>query len=89
MREHELGKIQPGYYADCILVNGDPLEDIEILQDHDRLDIIMINGRVHKAGRKEYLGEEKVRNGNGVKRGLETDGEVEVPVVKRAMQKDY
>ena len=61
MREHELGKIQPGYYADCILVNGDPLEDIEILQDHDRLDIIMINGRVHKAGRKEYLGEEKVR----------------------------
>lgn len=90
MREHELGKIQPGYYADCILVNGDPLEDIEILQDHDRLDIIMINGRVHKAGRKEYLGKEKVRNGNGVKRGLETDGEVEVPVVvKRAMQKDY
>ena len=89
MREHELGKIQPGYYADCILVSGDPLEDIEILQDHDRLDIIMINGRVHKAGRNEYLGEEKVRNRNGVKRGLETDGEVEVPVVKRVMQKDY
>lgn len=89
MREHELGKIQPGYYADCILVKGDPLEDIETLQDHDRLDIIIINGRVHKAGRKEYLGEGKVlRNGNGVKRGLEVDG-AEVPVVKRVMQKDY
>ncbi|ODM20553.1 hypothetical protein SI65_03606 [Aspergillus cristatus] len=88
MREHELGKIQPGYYADCVLVNGDPLGDIEILQDHDRLDIIMINGRVHKAGRKEYLGEEKVKNGNGVKRGLDID-EAELPVVKKVMQKDY
>lgn len=89
MREHELGKIQSGYYADCILVNGDPLEDIEILQDHDRLDIIIINGRVHKAGKKEYLGEDKMlRNGNGIKRELEVDG-AEVPVVKRVMQKDY
>lgn len=54
MRGHELGRIAPGYYADCILVDGDPLEDIRILQDHDKLDIIIINGRVHKAGRKEY-----------------------------------
>ncbi|GAP88258.2 putative amidohydrolase protein [Rosellinia necatrix] len=28
-----LGKVQPGYYADVILVDGDPLEDIEIFQD--------------------------------------------------------
>lgn len=89
MREHELGKIQPGYYADCILVNGDPMEDIEILQYHDRLDIIIINGRVHKAGRKEYLGEEEAKNGNGVKRGLDVDDETELPVVKRVMQKNY
>lgn len=54
MREHELGKVQEGYYADCILVDGSPLEDITILQDHDKLNIIVINGRVHKAGRKEY-----------------------------------
>ncbi|KAG0133384.1 hypothetical protein HOY82DRAFT_556360, partial [Tuber indicum] len=48
MREHDLGKIQPGYYADCILVNGNPLEDIAILQDQSTLDVIVINGRVHK-----------------------------------------
>ena len=29
------------------------MKDITILQDHARLDIIMINGRVHKACRKE------------------------------------
>lgn len=49
MREHELGKIQEGFYADCILVDGNPLEDITILQNHERLNVIVINGRVHKA----------------------------------------
>ena len=55
MREHELGMIKKGYYGDCILVNGNPLEDIEILQNHDKLDIIVINGKVHKAAPREYI----------------------------------
>jgi imidazolonepropionase-like amidohydrolase len=55
MREHELGKIQPGFFGDCILVDGNPLEDITILQDHDKLNVIVINGKVHKAGQKEYV----------------------------------
>ncbi|KAK3071105.1 hypothetical protein LTR53_009239 [Teratosphaeriaceae sp. CCFEE 6253] len=55
MREHELGKIKPGYFADCILVNGNPLDDIKILQDHSKLDVIMVNGRVHKASYKEFI----------------------------------
>ncbi|KAH8812201.1 isoaspartyl dipeptidase-like protein [Xylogone sp. PMI_703] len=54
-RGHELGKIEEGYYGDCILVDGNPLADISILQDHDKLNVIVINGRVHKAGRKEYV----------------------------------
>ena len=49
MQEHELGKILPGYYADCILIDGDPLQDISILQKHSKLNVIMINGRLHKA----------------------------------------
>ncbi|GAM42104.1 hypothetical protein TCE0_043f15770 [Talaromyces pinophilus] len=48
MQEHELGKILPGYYADCILVDGNPIRDISILQDHSKLNVIMINGRIHK-----------------------------------------
>ncbi|EPQ51833.1 hypothetical protein GLOTRDRAFT_132644 [Gloeophyllum trabeum ATCC 11539] len=54
MRSHELGKILPGYYADCILVDGNPLEDIAVLQDHDRLNVIVINGRVHKVSPAEW-----------------------------------
>ncbi|KAF2136479.1 uncharacterized protein K452DRAFT_353896 [Aplosporella prunicola CBS 121167] len=50
MRENELGKIFPGYYADCILIDGDPLEDITLLQNHDKINIIVINGRIYKAG---------------------------------------
>nr|OQO18620.1 hypothetical protein B0A51_15025 [Rachicladosporium sp. CCFEE 5018] len=55
MREEELGKIAPGYFADCILVDGDPIKDISVLQDHDKLNVIMINGRVHKASHKEFV----------------------------------
>lgn len=54
MRSHELGKIQEGFYADCKLVDGNPLQDISILQDHDRLNVIVIKWRVHKAGREEH-----------------------------------
>lgn len=55
MRENELGKIKPGYFADCILVDGNPLDDIAILQDHDKLNVIIINGRIHKASYKEFM----------------------------------
>ncbi|GMG10720.1 unnamed protein product [Aspergillus oryzae] len=55
MRSHEMGQIKVGNYADCLVVDGNPLKDITILQNHDLLNIIMINGRVHKAGAKEYV----------------------------------
>lgn len=55
MREDELGKVKPGYLADLILVDGNPLDDITILQNHDKLNVIMINGRIHKASYKEFV----------------------------------
>ncbi|KAJ5611213.1 hypothetical protein N7510_007932 [Penicillium lagena] len=55
MRSHEMGQIKEGNYADCVVVDGNPLQNIAILQEHDLLNIIIINGRIHKAGRKEYV----------------------------------
>lgn len=55
MRSHEMGQIKEGNYADCLVVDGDPLKNISLLQDHHRLNIIIINGRVHKAGVREYV----------------------------------
>ncbi|MFI0446342.1 amidohydrolase family protein [Actinomadura sp. 6N118] len=48
LRPHELGKVKPGYLADLILVDGDPLADITVLQDHGKLHYIMKDGRFHK-----------------------------------------
>lgn len=45
----ELGMIREGYLADLILVDGDPLADVRILQDKSRLLAIMTNGKFHKA----------------------------------------
>lgn len=85
MRGHELGKIQPGYYADCILVDGDPLEDISVLQDHSRLNVIMINGRVHKAGTQEYIHDASGELSSGIPHRFTTD----FPEVRPVMQKSY
>jgi cytosine/adenosine deaminase-related metal-dependent hydrolase len=86
MRSEELGKIAPGYYADCILIDGDPLKEIEVLQDHDKLNVIVINGRVHKAGRKEYVAP-PIAGQDGNSHVIVPD--MEFPEVKKEMQKNY
>jgi len=35
MREKGLGKIQEGFYGDYILIDGNPLEEISVLQGRD------------------------------------------------------
>jgi imidazolonepropionase-like amidohydrolase len=43
-RGHELGLVKPGYLADLLLVDGDPLADVRLLQDRRRLSLIMKGG---------------------------------------------
>ncbi|ODQ55797.1 amidohydrolase [Saitoella complicata NRRL Y-17804] len=50
MHPNDLGKIQPGFLADLILVDGNPLEDIKCLQDLEKIQVVMINGRIHREG---------------------------------------
>jgi imidazolonepropionase-like amidohydrolase len=45
---NELGQLQPGYLADLILVRGDPLKDVRLLQDRDNLALIMSDGELYK-----------------------------------------
>ncbi|MDQ0470365.1 metal-dependent hydrolase family protein [Labrys wisconsinensis] len=44
----ELGQIREGFLADMILVDGDPLANVRILQERDRLLAIMKDGKFHK-----------------------------------------
>jgi imidazolonepropionase-like amidohydrolase len=48
MRGGELGQVKPGYLADLILVDGNPVADVRILQDRDRLLAIVKDGSFHK-----------------------------------------
>jgi imidazolonepropionase-like amidohydrolase len=43
-RGQELGLVKPGYLADLLLVDGDPLADIRVLQDKKRLSFVMKGG---------------------------------------------
>jgi imidazolonepropionase-like amidohydrolase len=43
-RGHELGLVKEGYLADLLLVDGDPLKDVRLLQDKMRLSLIMKGG---------------------------------------------
>lgn len=45
----EVGLVRAGYLADLLLVDGDPTEDVRILQDSSRLKMIMKGGALHKA----------------------------------------
>lgn len=47
-RGSELGQLKEGYLADLILVDGDPLANIRILQDKKRLLAVMKDGRFHR-----------------------------------------
>jgi imidazolonepropionase-like amidohydrolase len=45
----ELGVIAEGAYADLILVDGNPLEDLDLVADpHANFDLIMKDGKIYK-----------------------------------------
>ena len=48
MREHELGQVKDGFLADLLLVDGDPLSDVTILQQPSRILAVMKDGAFHK-----------------------------------------
>lgn len=44
----KVGLVEEGYRADLLLVRGEPFQDVTLLQDQDRLTMIMKDGRVHR-----------------------------------------
>jgi imidazolonepropionase-like amidohydrolase len=45
----KLGRIEAGAYADLLVVDGNPLEDISLIADPERtLKLVMKDGRIHK-----------------------------------------
>jgi imidazolonepropionase-like amidohydrolase len=48
--QREAGTLESGKFADLLVVDGDPLADITVLQQKDKLALIMQRGRTHKNG---------------------------------------
>ncbi len=46
--EGDLGVVQEGAYADLLLVDGNPLEDLGVVTDSDNIKIIMKDGKLYK-----------------------------------------
>ncbi len=51
-----IGQVRPGYLADLLLVDGDPLENVAILQQRDRLKAIMKDGVFWKSPGRGSVG---------------------------------
>jgi imidazolonepropionase-like amidohydrolase len=49
MGKGQLGHIADGYLADLLLIDGDPLADITVLQDKSRILAVMKDGEFHRA----------------------------------------
>jgi imidazolonepropionase-like amidohydrolase len=44
--EQDIGTVEPGKFADIVVVAGDPLLDVRILQDKDRIAQVLIGGQI-------------------------------------------
>jgi imidazolonepropionase-like amidohydrolase len=43
-----LGTLEEGKLADLVIINGNPLEDITVLQNHECIDTVMKDGLMYK-----------------------------------------
>ncbi|TNJ65018.1 amidohydrolase family protein [Paenibacillus hemerocallicola] len=48
--DHRVGSLEAGKQADILCVQGNPLEDIEQLQDQNRVSLVFLKGKVEYAG---------------------------------------
>jgi imidazolonepropionase-like amidohydrolase len=44
-KEGTIGALTPGAYADLLVVDGNPLEDVRVLGDPERIRLVMLEGR--------------------------------------------
>ena len=49
MEIENLGLVKEGYLADFILVDGNPLDDVGLLKDNDRIKVVAKDGKVLKS----------------------------------------
>ncbi len=56
----KMGRIAPGYLADILLVDGNPLLDLSLLQDRQSLLAVMKDGQFHKPFQGRVVAEQRI-----------------------------
>ncbi len=59
MMGNELGQVKPGFLADLLLVDGNPLANVKLLQDRNNLLAIMKDGVFHKTMAAQAAGAQR------------------------------
>lgn len=49
MQPESIGQIAPGYFADLVIIDGDPLQNLKLLQDPDKISLVMKDGEIIKS----------------------------------------
>lgn len=78
-RPDELGQIRPGYLADILLIDGNPLENLSVLTDPAKIALVMKDGVIYKeckdacptAAALRLADEDRAMVDGGVKKALQ------------------
>ena len=65
LRANELGQIRSGFLADLVMVKGNPIEDLAVLQDPAKIALVMKDGVIHKNARTVLPPRGELRPGAG------------------------
>lgn len=55
--EKQVGTVEAGKFADLVVVDGDPLRDIKMLQDNTKIKLVMKEGKLYR----DHLSQEQVK----------------------------
>ena len=47
-KESKLGVVEEGAWADIIIMNGNPIDDVHVLEETDNMKLIMKDGKIYK-----------------------------------------
>jgi imidazolonepropionase-like amidohydrolase len=56
LMDMDVGQVKSGMLADILLIDGDPTADVTILQDKQRIPMVMKNGSFHRVPMLNALG---------------------------------
>jgi imidazolonepropionase-like amidohydrolase len=62
LMEMDVGQVKAGMLADLLLIDGDPTQDVTLLQDKSRMPVVMKDGRFHRAPMRNMLALDRERS---------------------------